>query len=124
MAQTKRRRTKHRGNAAGMVEARGRTGRKLTPEERKPGGASKGSARGAVRANRYENPPTWKSAVNRAAIAVVFFAVLIIFIFKQPVANAIALAGVMLLLYVPMGYYTDLYMYRRYQRKQAEARAK
>jgi hypothetical protein len=126
MAQTKRRRTKHRGNAAGMVEARGRTGRKLTPEERKPGGAAtgKGAARGAARANRYENPPTWKSAINRAAIAVVFFAVLIIVIFKQPLPQAIALAGVMMLLYVPMGYYTDLYMYNRYQRKLAERRAK
>src|SRR6266516_1140874 len=36
MAQTKRkRRTKHRGNAAGAIESRGRTGRKPTPEERK-----------------------------------------------------------------------------------------
>jgi hypothetical protein len=36
MAQTKRkRRSKHRGNAAGTVEARGRTGRPPTPEERK-----------------------------------------------------------------------------------------
>jgi hypothetical protein len=125
MAQTKRRRTKHRGNAAGMIEARGRTGRKPTPAERGGGDAKgKGAARGAVRANRYENPPTWKSAVNRAAIAVVFFAVLIVLIFKQPIPQAVALAGVMLLLYVPMGYYTDLYMYRRYQRKLAEGRAK
>ena len=36
MAQTKRkRRTKHRGNAAGAVEARGRTGRKPTEAERR-----------------------------------------------------------------------------------------
>ena len=36
MAQTKRkRRTKHRGNAAGSIEARGRTGRKPTAEEQK-----------------------------------------------------------------------------------------
>jgi hypothetical protein len=127
MAQTKRRRTKHRGNAAGMVEARGRTGRKLTPDERKPGGGTakgKGAAGTNTRANRYEHPPTWKAAVNRAAIAVVFFAVLIVLIFKQPIPQAIGLAGVMLLLYVPMGYYTDLYMYNRYQRKQAERRAK
>ena len=35
MAQTKKKRsTKHRGNAAGGVESRGRTGRKLTAEER------------------------------------------------------------------------------------------
>jgi len=117
MAQTKRRRTKHRGNAAGVVEARGRTGRKLTPEEQKPRG--KGGS-GAARPNRFENPPTWRSAVNRSAIAVVFFVVLIVLIFKQPIANAVGLAAVMLLLYIPMGYYTDLYMYRRYQRKLAE----
>jgi hypothetical protein len=125
MAQTKRRRTKHRGNAAGMIEARGRTGRKPTPAERGGSGAKgKGGGGGSARPNRYEHPPTWKAAVNRAAIAVVFFAVLIVVIFKQSIPNAIALAGVMLLLYVPMGYYTDLYMYRRYQRKQAEGRAK
>src|SRR5438094_1899886 len=75
MAQTKRRRTKHRGNAAGMVEARGRTGRKLTDDDKKPSGRG-GS--GGARANRYENPPTWRSSVNRSAIAVVFFAVLIV----------------------------------------------
>ena len=38
MAQTKRkRRTKHRGNAAGSIEARGRTGRKPTAEEHEGG---------------------------------------------------------------------------------------
>ena len=37
MAQTKRKRrnTKHRGNAAGIVEQRGRTSRPPSPEERK-----------------------------------------------------------------------------------------
>ena len=35
MAQTRRKRqTKHRGNAAGMVESRGRTGRKPTAAEK------------------------------------------------------------------------------------------
>ena len=35
MAQTKRKRqTKHRGNAAGVVESRGRTGRKPTADEK------------------------------------------------------------------------------------------
>jgi hypothetical protein len=117
MPQTKRRRTKHRGNAAGMVEVRGRTGRKLTDADRKPTGPT---SRADARANRYANPPTWRSAANRAALAAVFFAVLIVVLFKQSVPNAIVLCAVMLLLYVPMGYYTDMFMYRRYQRKQAE----
>ena len=46
MAQTKRKRqTKHRGNAAGVVEARGRTGRKPTAAEKG------GKAGDAARAN-------------------------------------------------------------------------
>lgn len=124
MAQTKRRRTtKHRGNAAGMIETRGRTGRKPTDDERKS--TSGGSGKGGGRANRFDKPPTWRGALNRAAIAVVFFAVLLLVIpgFNvKPVAIA-PLAAVMLLIYVPMGYYTDQYMYRRRQRKLAEERS-
>ena len=58
MAQTKRkRRTKHRGNAAGSIEARGRTGRKPTA-----GGEQDGRSRSA----RRRKPPTWNSAALKA----------------------------------------------------------
>lgn len=117
MAQTKRRRTKHRGNAAGMIEARGRTGRKPTPDEqnRGPKGAS-------GRANRFDKPPSWRSSINRALIAVVFFVVLLLVIpgFDVSPMQIIPLAAFMLLLYIPMGYYTDQWMYRRRQRQKAE----
>jgi Flp pilus assembly protein TadB len=117
MAQTKRRRsTKHRGNAAGMIETRGRTGRKPTEAERKA--AAKPTGREA----RFSKPPTWRGSLNRALIAVVLFAVLLLVIpgFKVKPLAVIPLAAAMLLLYVPMGYYTDQYMYRRRQRKLAE----
>ena len=69
MAQTKRkRRSKHRGNAAGTIEARGRTGRKAAL----PGGAEEGhegQARAATRAQRLAQPPTWNRAILRAAAA-------------------------------------------------------
>jgi hypothetical protein len=118
MAQTKRRRSKHRGNAAGMVETRGRTGRKPT------GDASKKGSAADKRANRYDQPPSWRSAANRALLAVVFFAVLIVAVFKQPMGSAIALSGFMLLIYIPMGYYTDQFLYRRRQRQKAEGKVK
>ena len=57
--------TKHRGNAAGMVETRGRTGRRRRGAERK----ADAQGAGALRAARA--PPTWRGAVNRAAIAAV-----------------------------------------------------
>lgn len=119
MAQTKRRRTKHRGNAAGMVEARGRTGRKPDAAEKKSD--SKGRA---ARPNRFDQPPTWRGAVNRALLAVVFFALLVILLFKLPIGNALGVSAFMLLLYIPLGYYTDLWLYRRRMRQKGQEPAK
>jgi hypothetical protein len=115
MPQTKRkRRTKHRGNAAGVVEVRGRTGRKLGPEDRKS--AAKGDARGR-REMRLASPPTWRSAVTRAGLAAGVFFVIVLLLFKQPLAGAVALAGFTFLLYIPLGYYVDLILHRRYLAK-------
>ncbi|MEA2228510.1 MAG: hypothetical protein QOF29_1831 [bacterium] len=111
MAQTKRkRRTKHRGNAAGIVETRGRTGRPPTPADRK-------TAARQSRMDRYAKPPSWRSAATRALIATLLFVAVVVFLMGQPVTSAIALGGFMLLLYVPLGFYTDTYFYRRRQAK-------
>jgi hypothetical protein len=108
MAQTKRkRRTKHRGNAAGMVEARGRTSR---------GGAAGAKPGGRLlKANRFNRPPSWKSAINRAGIATLLF-IVVVSVIGQPVGTAIAIGGFMFLMYVPLGYYTDSWIYKRRQR--------
>jgi hypothetical protein len=113
MAQTKRkRRTKHRGNAAGIVEHRGRTSRPPSPEERKA--LRKEEAR-AARRSRGTRPPSWQSAANRALVTTVLFIVVIVFILDQPIQQAIALGGFMLLLYIPFGYYFDAFLYKRHQ---------
>jgi hypothetical protein len=122
MAQTKKKRqTKHRGNAAGKIEARGRTGRKPTPDE------SKARARmdaAAKRQMRLDQPPTWRGALNRALVATLFFFVLLVLLFReQPFAGKVFIAGFMLLVYIPMGYYTDLFIYRRRQAKKRQAAA-
>src|ERR1700704_6296021 len=117
MAQTKRRRrSKHRGTAAGTVESRGRTGRKPDPKER---GASKSEISRQKRLDRLDRPPTWKSAGQRALIAAAVFLVAVLVLFKQQPGAAISLAAFMVLIYLPMGYYTDLFLYRRRQRKKA-----
>jgi hypothetical protein len=122
MAQTKRkRRTKHRGNAAGKIESRGRTGRKLTPEERKTQAKQTAQERRDARLNK---PPTWSGAAQRAALATVIFIVALLIVFKEPVSRVIALSGFILLLYIPMGYYTDLLLYRRRQAKKLRTKAK
>jgi hypothetical protein len=114
MAQTKRkRRTKHRGNAVGMVEVRGRTGRKPTSSEK---GGKPGTGK---RPDRRDQPPTWTGAVQRSAIAAVLFVVLMAFLFHRKPLAAVAFGAVLLIFYVPMSYYTDLWIYRRHQARKA-----
>jgi hypothetical protein len=118
MAQTRKKRsTKHRGNAAGIVEARGRTGRKLSETERKS--AAQNSR--FPRSDRANKPPTWRSAANRSLIAVVIFVAVLVLLLGQNPGAAVGLGGFLLILYIPMSYYTDLWLYRRRQRKDAEA---
>lgn len=122
MAQTrKKRRSKHRGTAAGSIEARGRTGRKLTEQERKSGIKQDASAR---RSTRLDRPPTWQSAFYRA-----LFASVLLFAFTRipgfgptvGIPAAISLCLLALLIYVPLGYATDLWVYRRRQKRKAGA---
>jgi hypothetical protein len=118
MAQTKRkRRTKHRGNAVGMVEVRGRTGRKPTAAEK--GGRSKPDA-ATRRAERLDTPPTWKGATQRAGVAAVIFVLVLLLLLKEKPAAVISFGILMLALYVPMSYYMDLFVYRRRQAKKAK----
>ena len=121
MAQTKKkRRTKHRGNAAGMVEARGRTGRKPTPEERK---ATEKELAAQARRDRMMRPPTWKSAAQRAALAAIVFGVMLVLLFDTPIERAIPLTGFVLLFYIPLGYYTDQFVHRRRMKVDAKKKA-
>ena len=117
MAQTKKkRRTKHRGNAAGVVETRGRTGRKPTEGERK--GSVRDEAR-VRREARSTRPPTWRAALNRAAISAVLFVALVVLLFHQKIGPALGLGAFVMVFYVPLGYYTDQFVYRRKLAKKA-----
>jgi hypothetical protein len=113
------RKTKHRGNAAGMIESRGRTGRKPSAAEK--GSATGGGRRsGTPRKNRYDSPPTWKGAAWRAAIAAaVVYAVSTVLIKHTTPAKNLLLVPIVLGLYMPLIYYTDQFMYRRQQRRKS-----
>jgi hypothetical protein len=121
VAQTKRRRqTKHRGNAAGVVESRGRTGRKPTAAEKSPEAREKARAQRG-RGNRYDRPPTWMGAFYRAMMAAVLL-LLACLLLKIKSTQAIAFFPLALVLYTPISYYTDRWLYRRRQLKQEQAR--
>jgi len=119
MAQTKRRRqSKHRGNAAGEVESRGRTGRKPTAAE-KSGKAGEVVRAKAKPLDRRDRPPTWTGAFYRAAAAAVLMLLVSLLLLKKP-NEAIELFPIVLLLYVPISYYTDQWLFRRRQRSKAK----
>lgn len=119
MAQTRRKRqTKHRGNAAGVVESRGRTGRKPTPAEKsgKPRDLAKERE---AKLDRRDRPPTWRGAFTRAMFAAILMLLVVIIVFNQG-NQAIALFPIVLIMYVPISYYTDKWIYDRRQRKKAQ----
>ena len=117
MAQTKRkRRTKHRGNAAGAIEARGRTGRKPTAEEQKK----------AARDRRAAKPPSWNSAAVKAmAMAAVLFILTQVHLLGKntSVGEGFILAVFAMLVYTPLAYFTDRAVYNRMQRRQQQQKS-
>src|SRR5215212_5975915 len=116
MAQTKRKRTrKHRGTPAGTIERAGRTGRPQTREDAKKVARDR-------RQERMDSPPTWRSAVNRAAIAAAVFAVLVVLAFQKSIPQGVILGGFMFLVYIPLGFVTDMAIFRFRQRRKAGAR--
>jgi hypothetical protein len=117
MAQTKRKRqTKHRGNAAGVVESRGRTGRKPTAAE-KSGKAGDLAREKAKRLDKADQPPTWRGAFVRAMIAAILMLLASIVLIKNA---PVELFPVVLLFYWPLSFYTDMWLFKRRQRKKAE----
>ncbi len=116
MAQTKRkRRTKHRGNAAGSIEQRGNTGRKTAAAAQ-----SKPAPRG-----RMLKPPTWQSALLKAAMMSLLLFVLTRFgLFGKgtPIGQSALLAIFALVMYTPLAFLTDRWAYGRQQRRLASGR--
>ncbi len=127
MAQTRRkRRTKHRGNALGVIEARGRTSK---PSEtarkndragaRASGGRAGGRSGTTPRPHRLDKPPTWIGAIKRAALFAGLYLVILVVIPSLTgskhvnVASSAFVAVVAFLVFVPATYYTDLYGHRR-----------
>jgi hypothetical protein len=119
MAQTKRkRRSKHRGNAAGTVESRGRTGRKPTSQEQRK------SSSASEREERRFHEPSWKGAATRAGLASVMLFVLFqvgLAGEKQSLASSLLLALAAFAIYVPLGYKVDRMFWERRMRKAGRA---
>jgi uncharacterized membrane protein len=113
MAQTKRKRqTKHRGTAAGVVTTRGRTSKPPSPD------VVKKQKREDARVARLSRQPTWKSAAVRSLLAALFICVFLLLTTHGNVLASIAFAAVAALIYIPAGFYLETWMWRRRMRRQ------
>ena len=116
MAQTKRKRqTKHRGTAAGVVTSRGRTSKPPSAD------VVKKQKRDDARAARLNRKPTWKSSSLRAVLAALFICVFLLVTTKGNVLASIAFAAVAAVIYIPAGYYLETFMWRRRISKQRQS---
>jgi hypothetical protein len=108
MAQSRqRRRKKHRGTQAGTVKQFSR-------------GPSRGEPRGSAqqrRLDRMNRPPSWRAAINRAGLAAAVFLAVLILLLKQDPGPAVGLAAFMFLIYIPMGFFMDSFIFRMRQRR-------
>ena len=121
MAQTRKRRRKHRGTQSGRVDTR--RSRPRSRAEARSRAKSRGGSK-KTGGQRQVGPPTWRSAINRGLVAAALFFALMALAFKRPLVQAISLAAFMLVFYIPTGYFIDSIMYRRRQANEQRRRAK
>lgn len=117
MAQTKKKRQrKHRGTQGGRIDSKPRGGRPRSRAEAKQRATSKRS--GA----KQDLPPTWRGSIVRGVIAAVIFVLLLLVLFKRPVAASLIFGAFMLAFYIPAGYFIDMHMWRRRERARIRSR--
>ena len=120
MPQSKnKRRRKRRGTQGGRIDSGARRSRPRTREEAKQRARAGGNRPAA---KKKDLPPTWKGAAIRGIGAAVIFAFLLLVFFKRPLGVALGFGAFMLVFYIPTGYYIDLTMWRKRERKRIRDR--
>lgn len=121
MAQTKKKRTrKKRGTQAGSIDNKRRSRPRTRAEARN-------QARAGGNRNRMvkgDHPPTWRGAAIRGLVASAVFVVALMLIFSRPLGGSVAIGALMLVFYIPAGYYMDLFLWRRRERQRIRSRLK
>jgi hypothetical protein len=120
MAQTKRKReTKHRGNAAGVVESRGRTGRKPTAAEKSGDPVARKREKEQL-LDKRDRPPTWGGSFLKAMFATIVLLLFVVVALHQSSGGVVGLFPIVIVFYTVISYYTDKWMFDRRQRKKLE----
>lgn len=115
---------KHRGTQTGSVQRR----RASRPRSRQEAMAQARAQRGQggkrrQPVDRRDIPPTWRGAVIRGIVIAALLFPVSAFILGEEPGQAAILSVIAAGLYIPLGYYTESFMYRRRQLKLAQERA-
>jgi hypothetical protein len=124
MAQTRKRRRKHRGTQGGRIDTR-RAKPRTRAEARAQAKSSRGSSKkgrgkgkaSAQRGRREPGPPTWRGATTRGLVAAGVFLVIMLGLFKRTPLQSFSLSAFMLAIYIPLGFFIDGIIYQRRQRQ-------
>jgi hypothetical protein len=120
MAQPKnKRRRKRRGTQGGRIDTGGRRGRPQNRAEARNRARSSGKSSAS---KKRDLPPTWKGSAYRGFFAAVIFVVILLVLFKRPVAISLIFGAFMLVFYIPTGYYIDMTMWRKRERQRIRDR--
>jgi len=123
VAQTKKKRTrKKRGTQAGNIDNSRRARPRTRAEARNQ--ARSGSSGGGRKLQKGDAPPNWRGATFRGLIASGVFVVLLMVIFGRPLVASLTIGLVMLIFYIPAGYYMDLFLWRRRERQRIRSKSK
>ena len=116
MAQTRRRRRrKHRGTQSGRIDTRAARGRPRNRAEARARAQKRTKDRGLT-------TPTWRGAAGKGLIAAGIFFTLLVVAFGREVVPSVLISMLMLVFYIPMGYYTDRFFWRRRMRQEQKSR--
>lgn len=119
MAQSKnKRRRKRRGTQGGRID----TGRRSRPRTREEARARARSGGSRTSSKKRDLPPTWKGAALRGAAAAAIFVIILLALFKRPIGVSLAFGAFMLVFYIPTGYYIDMTMWRKRERRRIRDR--
>ena len=73
------------------------------------------------RKQKQNQPPTWRGAITRGAIAAVSLFALLVLLLNAPVGGAVGLSLLAAVLYTPSFHAIDTFAYRRRMRKKDES---
>lgn len=116
---------KHRGTQTGSISRPQRSRPRNRQEAMAQARARRGQGGGKRRqpVDRRAIPPTWRGAVIRGVVIAALLFPISVFLLGEDPGQAAILSVIAAALYIPLGYWTEQFMHRRYMQKVARERA-